>query len=170
VKLLGGPVQPFADDVTVIVLTIGVVRIFNAGNVGKLPVPVVSVNPKEGVAGLLHEKVAPETPLAEVNTVEGTDTPLQYTRLPTLATVGNGFTVIVKLTGVPAQLFAVGVIVMSPDIFVLLVLVVRKAGMVVPLPDAPNPIAVLLFVQVKVVPVELLPKVTNVEFVPEQIV
>jgi hypothetical protein len=148
VKLLGGPVQPFADDVTVIVFTIGVVPVLVAVKAGKLPVPVVSVNPKEVVAGRLHEKVAPETPLAEENTVEGTDTPLQYTRLLTPATVGNGFTVIVKLTGVPAQPFAVGVIVMSPEIFELLVLVVRKAGMFVPLPDAPNPMAVLLFVQV----------------------
>jgi hypothetical protein len=148
VKLLGGPVQPFADDVTVIVLTIGVVPAFVAVNEGKLPVPVVSVNPKEGVAGLLHEKVAPETLLEELNTVEGTETPLQYTRLLTAATVGNGFTVIVKLTGVPAQPFAVGVIVITPDIFALLVLVVRKAGMFVPVPDAPNPIAVLLLAQV----------------------
>jgi hypothetical protein len=147
VKLLGGPVQPFADDVTVIVLTIGVVPAFVAVNEGKLPVPVVSVNPKEGVAGLLHEKVAPETLLEELNTVEGTETPLQYTRLLTAATVGNGFTVIVKLTGVPAQPFAVGVIVITPDIFALLVLVVRKAGMFVPVPDAPNPIAVLLLAQ-----------------------
>jgi len=148
VKLLGGPVQPFADDVTVIVLTIGVVPAFVAVNEGKLPAPVVSVNPNEGVAGLLHEKVAPETPFDELNTVEGTETPLQYTRLLTVATVGNGFTVMVKLTGGPAQPLAVGVIVMLPDMFALLVLVLRKADMLKPLPDAPNPMAVLLLAQV----------------------
>ena len=148
VKLVGGPVQAFADEVTVIVLRMGAVPAFVAVNAGKLPVPVVSVNPKEGVAGLLHEKVAPETLFNELNTVEGTEAPLQYTRLLIAATVGNGFTVMVKLTGVPAHPFAVGVIVITPDIFALLVLVARKAGMLKPLPDAPNPMAVLLLVQV----------------------
>ena len=41
--------------------------------------------------------------------------------------------------------------------------------MVNPLPDALKPIEVLLLVQVYVVPVALLPKVTKIELAPEQI-
>ena len=61
-------------------------------------------------------------------------------------TTGVGFTVIVKLAGAPVHPFKVGVTVMVPDIGVTPVFVAVKAG-VFPVPLAPRPIAVFVFVQ-----------------------
>ena len=65
----------------------------------------------------------------------------------TAAATGRGFTVIVKVTGVPAQPLAAGVTVINPEIGALLVLVVRKAAIPAPVPLAARLIAVLSFVQ-----------------------
>ena len=67
-------------------------------------------------------------------------------------TAGIGFTVIVKLTGVPLHPPAVGVTVIVEIIFVLPLLVALN-GLISPLPLAANPVEELLFVQLNVVPV-----------------
>ena len=65
-------------------------------------------------------------------------------------TVGVGFTVMVKVRGVPLQVAPAlvydGVTVIVPDIGVVPALVAVKLGML-PLPLAPKPIAILLFDQ-----------------------
>lgn len=63
--------------------------------------------------------------------------------------------VMVKLTGVPTQLFKVGVIEIVPDI-ALLVAFVPVKGAIFPEPLAPKPIVVFELVQVKVAPVGVL--------------
>ena len=63
-----------------------------------------------------------------------------------LLTVGAGFTVIVKLAVDPEQVPIVGVTVIVDVIAEPVELVAVKEGMF-PFPDAPNPVAVLLFDQ-----------------------
>ena len=60
---------------------------------------------------------------------------------------GIGLTVIVNEMGVPGQLLAVGVTVIVPEMFEVVLLVVTNEGIVAPVPDAAKPIAVLVFVQ-----------------------
>lgn len=67
-------------------------------------------------------------------------------------TVAVGFTAMVKVDGVPVHPLAAGVTVMVAEIVEPVVLVAVKAG-IFPVPLALKPIAVLLLVQVKVVPV-----------------
>ena len=69
-----------------------------------------------------------------------------------------GLTVIINVCGAPAQPLAVGVTVIVPDIGAVPALVAVKVGNVLPEPLAPKPIAVLLFVQLNVVPATLLVK------------
>ena len=64
----------------------------------------------------------------------------------TAATVGAGFTVIVKVTGVPGQPFAVGVTVTVEEIGAVPVLTAVKLP-ILPVPEAPRPVAVLSLVQ-----------------------
>ena len=66
-------------------------------------------------------------------------------------TVATGLTVIVKIFGVPAHPFAVGVTVIVEEIGELVALVAVNEG-IFPVPLAARPIDVLLFVQVNVVP------------------
>ena len=73
-------------------------------------------------------------------------------------TIGLGLTVMVKVFDVPAQPFTVGVTVMVPVMGVLPELVEVKPG-TLPVPLAPSPMEVLLFVQAKVPPVGVLVKV-----------
>ena len=70
------------------------------------------------------------------------------------AAFGVGFTVITKLVDGPEQLFADGVTVIVAVIAALVLLVAVKEA-ILPLPLAPRPIAVLLFVQLYDVPVPL---------------
>ena len=69
----------------------------------------------------------------------------------TLVTVAVGLIVIVKLLAVPVHPFAVGVTVMVAVIGKVVELVAVNEG-ILPEPLAVRPIAVLLFVQVNVVP------------------
>ena len=71
---------------------------------------------------------------------------------------GVGFTVITNACGVPGQPLAVGVTEIVPDIGATPAFVAVNAGNVLPLPLAPNPIAVLSLVHVNVVPATLLVK------------
>lgn len=86
-----------------------------------------------------------------------------------LAKVAVGLTVMVNVAGVPKQPLAVPVTVMVEVMGVVPVFNPVNAGMF-PLPEAAKPIAVLLLVHVNVVPVTLLPGVTNVEVLPWQMV
>ena len=61
-------------------------------------------------------------------------------------TVGVIATVIVKVTGAPRQVPKVGVTVTIEEIELVVVFAAIKDGMF-PVPFAPNPVAVLLFVQ-----------------------
>ena len=76
--------------------------------------------------------------------------------------VGVGFTVIVKFCGVPVQPFKVGVTVMVAVTGEAVAFVAVNTAMF-PVPLAPSPIDVVLFVQLKVVVAVLFPvKVTAV--------
>jgi hypothetical protein len=66
-------------------------------------------------------------------------------------TVAVGLTVIVKVVGVPVHPFAVGVTLIVAVIGEVVAFVAVNEGML-PGPPATSPIAVLLFVQVNVVP------------------
>jgi hypothetical protein len=77
--------------------------------------------------------------------------PLQILAVNEVFNTGVGLTVITKLDGVPEQPLAAGVTVMVPKIGPGVLLVVVKDG-ILPVPLAPKPMAVLLFVQLKVVP------------------
>ena len=68
-----------------------------------------------------------------------------------LITDGAGLMTTVKVTAVPEQVPATGVTVMVAVCGVFPVLVLVKFRL--PLPDAPKPIVVLLFAQLKVAPV-----------------
>jgi hypothetical protein len=72
--------------------------------------------------------------------------PLHTVWLEGAVTAGVGFTVTVKLCAVPAQPLAEGVTVMVPAMAEVPPLVPVNAAML-PVPDAPRPMAGLLFVQ-----------------------
>ena len=80
-----------------------------------------------------------------VNNVPAMVFPLQTLILTGTTTIGEGFTVIVYVEGVPIQLLAEGVTVMVAEIGAVPVFVAVKAGIFPVLPVA-KPIAVLLFV------------------------
>ena len=65
--------------------------------------------------------------------------------------MGEGLTVMVNVSGMPGQPAADGVTVIVAVTGALLVLIAVNAG-IFPLPEAAKPIDVLLFVQLKVVP------------------
>jgi hypothetical protein len=67
--------------------------------------------------------------------------------LAVTGTVGKGFTVIVKIIGVPLHPFATGVTVIVDTMFVVPVFVTVNEP-ILPVPLAAKPIAVLSFVQV----------------------
>jgi hypothetical protein len=81
------------------------------------------------------------------------------------ATVGVGFTVIVKVSATPAQLLADGVTMIVAVAAVVPVLVAVNAPML-PVPDADRPIAVFEFVQLYVVPLTAPEKVTAAVVAP----
>jgi len=138
-------------------------------NEAMLPVPLAA----SPIAGVLF---------VQLNTVPGT-VPVKLTAvvavslhnswLPTAATFGVGFTVMVNVVEAPVQVVAPfvneGVTVMVPLMGARPVLVAVNEAML-PVPLAARPIAVLEFVQVKVVPAVGLPNVTAVVAVPAQIV
>ena len=77
--------------------------------------------------------------------------------MATALTVAIGLTVMVNVIGVPVQPFPVeGVTVIVAVVALVKLFVVVKLG-IFPVPLAPNPIAVLLFTQLYVVPETLLP-------------
>ena len=143
VYVLGVPGQLFTVGVTVIVALIDEDIVLVALK------PVISPVPEAAkpIAVLLfvQAKVPPVGVLA--NVVVETKAPLQTTILDGTVTVEVGFTVIVYVLGVPGQLFTVGITVIVALIDEVPVLVALKPAMF-PVPEAPKPIAVLLFAHV----------------------
>jgi len=84
-------------------------------------------------------------------------------------TVGEGFTVMVYVLGVPVQLLAVGITVMVAEITLEEVLVAMKLA-IFPEPLAPNPMAVLLLIHEYVAPAVALIKEVAVTVAPLQTV
>ena len=103
------------------------------------------------IAGLLfiHVNVAPATGLVKL--VAGIATPLHTIMFAGTTTVGDGFTVIVNVIGVPGQPAALGVMVIVPDMATPPPFVAMNEG-TLPAPAAAKPMAGLEFVHVKVVP------------------
>ena len=134
-------------------LVSGVTPAFVAVNEGTLPLPLLAPRP---IASFVRdqEKVAPGTLL--VNTMDGTDKPIQWVWFATVLIFGTGFTVIVNVMGVPVQTAPVvgevtGVTVIVAAIGALVALVVINEA-ISPEPLAAKPMPVLLFVQLKMVP------------------
>ena len=100
VKLIGVPAHPLAVGVTVIVATTGALVILVATKLAMLPLPAAA-SPIDG-ALLVQLNTVPAT--VPTKFTAAVLAPLHSTWLPTAATVGVGFTVIVKLIGVPVQL------------------------------------------------------------------
>jgi hypothetical protein len=92
------------------------------------------------VAVLLLAQVPPVMPSLRVVV-----NPKQRLATPDIAE-GVGFTVMVNVWAEPLQPFAEGVTEKSPEIAVVPLLVAAN-GAIVPVPDAPTPIAVLSLVQ-----------------------
>ncbi len=100
-----------------------------------------------------HANVAPAGVLAKV--VLGIVVPAHCTMGVIALTVGLGLTVIVNVVGAPVQPANVGVTEIVLVMAELVAFVAVNAGKF-PVPLAPNPIAVLLFVQANVAPAGVL--------------
>ena len=94
-----GPVQPFAEGVTVIVATIGAVPALVATNDGIFPVPL-GASPIEGALFVQAKDVPATGPVKGITAVLA---PLQYATLLTTLTVGVGLTVTVKVITGPVH-------------------------------------------------------------------
>jgi len=126
-----------------------VVPLAGAFHAGMFPVPLVSI-PME-VLLLVHEYVNPGMLLEKAGMLIAS--PGQTLILDIALTDGVGYIVTVKLMGVPGQLYGDnGVTVMVPVIFAPVVFVGAFHAGMLPEPEAPSPITVLLFAQVYVVP------------------
>jgi hypothetical protein len=161
VNVIAAPVQPLALGVTVIVPLIGAAVALVAVKLGILPVPDAA-NPI-AVLELVQANVVPAVRLVKFTAAVAW--PAHSVWLATAATTGVGLTVIVKLIDWPGQPLAVGVTVIVAVIGELVALVATKLG-ILPVPLAANPIEVLLFVQLNVVPATAPVKVTAVVLAP----
>jgi hypothetical protein len=136
------------EAVTVKVAVTGAVVVLEAVKAGTLPTPLVVARPIV-CAVRDHEKVAPGTLL--VNTTEGTAAPLQCVWLATGVTDGIGFTVIVKVIGVPVHTAPTLGEVTGVTVIVAVTGVVPEFCAVndgiLPLPLAARPMEGVLFVQ-----------------------
>lgn len=145
-KLCDVPVQLTPSlvnvGVTVIVPVIGVVNGLAAVKLAIFPVPLAG----KPIAGLLLIQLYTVPATAPVKVTAAVDAPRHSVWLATAFTVGVGFTVIVKLCGVPVQVAAVGVTVIVAVCTVVPVLVAVKLG-ILPVPPAASPMLVLLLVQ-----------------------
>ena len=142
VKVTGVPGQPLTTGVTVTVEDIGAVPALVAVNGAILPVP--DAPRPTAVLLLVQLYTVPATAPVKVTAAEVA--PLHKVWFVTAATVGVGVTVIVKGTAGPVHPDISGVIVTVEDIGAVPVLVPVKEPML-PAPEAPRPVAVLLLVQ-----------------------
>jgi hypothetical protein len=107
--------------------------------------PVPAADRPVVVLLLTHEYVVPPDVLVKLN--EPVVVPLQYVPPVGAFIVGEGLTVMVNISGVPLlQPVSFGVTVTDPVSETVLVLVAVKDE-ILPVPEAPRPMEVLLFVQ-----------------------
>lgn len=140
------PVQLFAVGITDIVAVTGTVPLFTALNAAMFPFPDAA-NPMD-VLSFVQPKVVFNTfPLKLTADV---DAPLHKVWSPILSTVGVGFTVMVNVEGVPAQLLADGETVIVAVTGAIPLLMALNAG-ISPVPDAASPMLGVLFTQSYVV-------------------
>jgi hypothetical protein len=161
VRLPDGPAQPFAVGVTVIVAVTGVLPLFVAEKEAIFPVPLPA-SPIEGVL-FVHAYVVPDTPPLKL--ILPVAAPLHLVRLVSGFSVGVGFTRMVNISFGPVQPLAVGDTVIVAITGDNVLLIAAKAEMF-PVPEAGNPMLLLLFVQAYVVPDTPLPKFMAVVFTP----
>lgn len=156
IKLCEGPLQPFADGEIVMSAVAGTVPVFIATKDAIFPVPLAG-KPIEGLS-FVQLKLVPLT--APEKLMEPVAALLQTARSAGLTTFGVGFTVIVNVLGVPGQMPLEGVTRIVATAFTLPALTAVKGG-ISPLPLAAKPIAGLLFVHVKEVPLTVPENVTG---------
>jgi hypothetical protein len=129
---------------------------------------VVLVATKAGIGEVVPDEVSPivlllvplqikEVPVPEfgdeaVKIIGLTFTPAQTEIFEIGVAIGIGLTVIVYVFRIPEHPFTVGVTVIVLDMGSKVELTAVKVGILAPVPEATKPIAVLLFVQLKVVP------------------
>jgi hypothetical protein len=154
VKVADGPGQPLAVGVTIIVAIAAVSIGLVAVNEAIFPAPVAGRPMDVLLLVQLYVAVATDP----VKLIGAVGLPLHTIWLPGFTTEAVGLTVIVKVTGVPGQLFATGITVMVAIIGAPVKLVAGNAAML-PVPLAARPIdgAVALFVQLYATPATALP-------------
>ena len=139
-------VPPGPTGVTVIVADIGAAVALVAVKLGILPVPAAA-NP---IAGLLLVQLNTVPAITPVNVTGAVEAPLHTVWPATPFTFAVGFTVIVKLTGVPVQLIPplvnVGVTVIVDVTGAAVLLIAVKDG-ILPTPSGPCPICAPVCVQ-----------------------
>ena len=141
VKLWFGPVQPLALGVTVMVPVVGTVTLAAVKAMSPMPLfprPMLVFEFNQLKVGLPAPVNATATGLPAHTLISGGS-----------ATVGLGFTVMVKLTGGPGQPLRTGVTVILATCWVL---TLAETKLILPAPLAPRPTAVLSLVQLKVAP------------------
>ena len=146
VNACGVPGQPAAAGVTVRFATTGEVPLFIAVKESIFPVPLAA-RPML-VLSFVQVKVVLST--VPVKSIGPSVVLLHTVLLPGLATVGVGFTVMVKDDGAPVHPFATGVTVMVSIKGAAVPLAPANEGML-SIPVAAVPIPGLLFVKLKVV-------------------
>ncbi len=133
------------------VATSGELPVFTAVKPAILPVPLAA-KPMEALL-LVQMKVVPAT--VPLKLMAATFSSAQTTLFVTLLMVGAGLTVNVNVMGVPVQVLPPleywGVTVMVATTGVDPLFLAEKEGML-PVPEAPSPMVVLLFVQLNTVP------------------
>ena len=145
-KCFGSPGHPDADGVTVIVAITGVLPALIAVNAGIFPLPLAA-KPIEvllfvqlkSCANVLVNVIAPEFIRYIMKGLTG------------CTTSGVGLTVMVNISGGPLQPNATGVTVIVAVTGALVILIAVNE-VIFPFPLAARPIEVLLFVQLKIVP------------------
>lgn len=165
VYVCAGPVHPAKEGVMV---TVPVVE---------LPLGLVAVNPgtlvfpdaPKPTLVLEFDQVTVDVAGTAVIAVAGAASPEQYVWLAGAVTVGDGFTVMVNVEAGPVHVPIEGVTEMVLVMAAEVLLVAVNAGRLV-VPEAPNPIPGLLFVQLKLAPAGVLAKVFAGTLTPLQTV
>jgi hypothetical protein len=166
VYVCAGPVQPEIVGVKVTVPVIDPEPVlFAAVNALTFPFPL----PPKPTLVLEFVQLTVAVAGTTVTVVAGAGSPAQYVWFAKAVIVGDGLTVILNVDTGPVHDPMVGVTEMVLVIDAPVVFVAVKAGMLV-VPEAPHPVAVLLFVQLKLAPAGLLVNVFKGTVAPAQTV
>jgi len=154
-KIIGIPVHSFnVDDTVIIPVILAPVLLAGAFQLDILPLPLAAK--PIAVLEFVHEKVAPVGELVKLLMLIGT--PGQTAILFICVTIGAGYTVIVKLMGVPGHPLSDGVTIIVPVIFAPVLFAGAFQLGIFPVPLVAKPIAALEFVHEKAAPVGILAK------------